>query len=417
MRDDKAHQLVKRTDVRPVASGTTPKIRSSAGGSMLLSIPKTPIKHLPLSDGKPRAQEVLDEDEYIAKLEDIIERDYFPGIKEMQKRIDMIDYMLKRGEMPSFDKQEKDEDDNLSLTEFQRKKTSEDNDSFGKLMARQAEQFRDRYPWLWKDDVKGITGKLLKPEQRSLPSTGKNKRTIELVARMTPQIEHENEERARKLGWTDRRATSLDSWQSGPRNNFMSYPETSIDLSKKQVKAQAEKKIEYGLTRFSEVPGEKKDGMTAPSRSQIIESIMGKATPKATENGAPEVNGYGFVTEKTYQPTAETSRRSFTMANPTNREEVLDRLINKKIALRKREKTNPMGVESTPTTILTHTQGKVTKTPARSRGNITLTPAGSHLLSSLKRNRSTVASSPTIGRTFSSPVVKRPSSSHITKPK
>ena len=430
---------VNRSNIQGYAarSGTTPKIQISEGGSMLLSMPKTPRNETQGSHSKPPTVKVMEENEYINEMEKIIGRDFFPGIQEMQKRIDMIDYLLRNGEAPAFENAE-EVVGTQSLTEFQRKHTSEDNSSFNDLMEKHSHSFREKYPWL---SNKGIN---LKSNGNMLLESGKESRqpTIELVARMTPQIEYENRIRAQKLGWTDERETNLQSWPTTDKrsNTLITYPnEHASGLTESQIKSQAAKQIQYGQTRFSgdvgqdNNPTESQTSAAMPSRSDILNAILGNTSTssKSSNSNLPEVDGYSFVTENTYKTSAsnpgmkETPDRAFTIPEPPKRDAVHHRLLDRKLALRKQEKDNPMGGKSlshsTPNYNSTHTNGRISKTPmSRSaRDAVKFSPAGSHLLASLKQSKTPLASSSTLGRSFSTAVTPRrtPTSSSVMKKK
>lgn len=424
--DDKVRSsnsvLAKRSDEsqlksRLVATGTTPKIHTSDSGNMLLAIPKTPSHEPCIESFSKRKSEVnvLEEEEYISKLENIIGRDFFPGIQEMQNRINMIDYMLRHGETPKFtDSAEKDE--LPTLTKFQEKQTSEDNSSFAKLMETQSNALRAKYPWLWNNESNGKTSLLLKNERTDL------KQPIELVARMTPRIEEENRVRALKLGWTDERKTNLNTWKnSGPQNNLMGYPDSvTSNFSEKLQESYSAKQIQYSQTRFNEEQSPQNSNMAL--HSEFFNAIPGTANSAKAVSSLPEVEGYSFVTENTFrrlQVEGHTLRPSFTMAKPTHREEVHSKLLDHKLALRKQEKTHPLGSGKESIIVSRRTGSRVTKTPLNASVRdvtIPLSPAGSHILTSLKRKPSSFSASQSMSRSTSTPIAT-PKRFSDTKPK
>lgn len=413
--------LVKQEDEsqlksRLVATGTTPKIQSSATGSMLLAIPGTPNHETCKESFFERKSDVtvLEEEEYISKLENIIGRDFFPRIQEMQNRISMIDYMLLHGEVPIFtDSAEKEE--LLTLTKFQEKHTSEDNSSFAELMKTQSKALRAKYPWLWNNESNGKTSRLLENGKSA------SKQPIELVARMTPRIEEENRVRALKLGWTDERETNLNTWKvSGRGNNLMGYPNSfESTITEKQQKIHSAKKIQYSQTRFDEAESVQSSNMTF--QSEKVNGFSGSANSAQTSVSLPEVDGYSFVTENTYRRSQDEdhlSHRSFTMAKPNHREEVHNKLLDHKMALRKQEKTHPMGTGKGSIIVSKRAGSRVTKTPLNGSLRdvaIPLSPAGSHILSSLKRKPNSFSASQSMRR--SSTPIASPRRFSDTKPK
>lgn len=322
----------------------------------------------------------------------------------MQRKIDIIDYMLKHGDLPPPNYDSPENGVKLSLSEFQNAHTSEDNESARLLFKKEAKKLKEQYPWLWKEGIQVGS-------RKQIQGPASSSTQLSLVPRMTPQIEHENRLRALELGWTDERSSTLDTWKSKPLNNLMHCP-TPHRSSTSQVPTPSDPKIEYGLTRFSEEPvKEESKAQPVLSRADTIKQMLAERISRSsTEKKAPEVNGYGFVTEKSFQaPATSSSHKTFTISGPTKREETLTNLLNKKKALRKQEKTNPLGVKQTTPMTVTSTRTRVSKTNTNTKEKIALTPAGSQLLSSLqRRSKSSVAQSPTVGRTFSSSVVRRP---------
>ncbi|GMH12014.1 hypothetical protein Nepgr_013855 [Nepenthes gracilis] len=178
--------------------------------------PSQSLTRLLSSSSLKKQTEVLDEDTYVAAIEKIIERDYFPDIPKLRDRFDWLeavrsgdpvqirDAQLKilerrKGKVSNgnaegkiqtpgstffrnsvtpfdFDKTpgvvdknlgegEGGQSDNgfdvsLSLDEFFRRYTSEDNDSFSKIMEKVNRKRKERYGYLLegeeREDVRGI---------------------------------------------------------------------------------------------------------------------------------------------------------------------------------------------------------------------------------------------------------------------
>jgi hypothetical protein len=431
-----------------IRTGTTPQIGISKQGSMLLAIAKTPVvqQQQARNASGSKKQTVLEEESYLDKLEEIIERDFFPGIQEMQKRIDVIDYLLEHGKDPVLPDPEDNADSSQSLSEFLAKNTSEDNQSFAELMEKNNSRIHERSPWLWAtsdaDGGKYVNGRIIK----SIPggngsSASKARAPLELVARMTPQIDHENRLRAQQLGWIDERATTVQSWKDtkdSVHNGLMFFKDGhGKGISATTQKNQATKTIQHAQTRFFNPPEStnttqiKEPVMT---RKIIWDSITGVNDDRAA--GPPKVNGYGFVTgiagrqPRAVGPppsSAPAATRSFSITEPSKREVLHDRLLSRKLETRKREKTNPFGHSNSGSSIgsstgaLTSTtsitkpsrQSRLTgSTKSNNNKSVMLSPAGSHLLSTLNSKRAATSTAGNlarpelVGKTFSTPRYK-----------
>lgn len=410
------HGVTKATQfTTAIRTGTTPKIGISKEGSMMLAIPKTPVSETVVNTNKSddlKKQAVLEEESYLDKMEEIIERDFFPGIQEMQKRIDAIDYLLKHGEQPMFSMIENNAEPKQSLSEFLSMNTTEDNHSFAELIKKDNNKIRDRYPWLWADKSgKYANGRIFKTISITNNATG-IQRPLELVARMTPQIDYENRLRALQLGWTDERATNVKGWQNinGPCNNLMFFKDGhGKGLSTKQLKTQASKVIQHSQTRFNPAATPKMSHTEIP-KNHILDSILRGKNDNLSK--LPTVNGYGFVTGVAGrqprpipppQAALTSSTRSFSISEPSKRESLHERLLNRKLQTRKQEKINPFG-NSTPASSVTSritkstrssTSGRLTR-DAKSNKTVMLSPAGSHLLSTLNRKRASNTFKPSL---------------------
>lgn len=330
-------------------TGTTPLLRVSNEGNMVLSVPKTPSTPNDESKSLVVSSNILEEDEYMNKLEAIIERDFFPEIKNMQRKMDMIDYVIKHGELPVFE-HTPTSTSLPSLSSFQNDNISEDDASFKQLMEKNRKHLQARYPWIWNPEtVKAITnGKMESSRTVSAPQ-----QVIELIARMTPQIEHENKIRAERLGWVDRRQTNLKTWKSGEPalNTFMFNADRhGIGLTDKQLESQESKVIQHSQTRF-----------------QNSSNDQNNKDASITKNADPlKVDGYSYI-----------------LPEPSPRENLRDKLLNKNLTLRQQEKFGNL-----PTKFLSP-DGRSSR---RSKQTIPLSPAGSHLLASLSARKSSTRS-------------------------
>ena len=187
-------------------------------------------------------------------------------------------------------------DTNMSLGAFQSKYTSEDNESFYKLLDKQNTKRSEKYAWMW-------AGNKIPAARQITPC----KRESRLLANKG-QVSSEDKELT-KIDYSDDRKAMPDSWKSHPDNPFMFEP-PSIEDTHQTMQQRAEetsrappKAVVYDNTRlstsasstdpFSEPP-------PSPSLSAIQDAIAGHPRLTASEaafNGAmtPRVNGYAFV--------------------------------------------------------------------------------------------------------------------------
>ena len=304
-----------------------------------------------------RPAKVLDEDDYTDALSHIIARDFFPGLVETESQQDYLNALESRdsewitaagkkltaimtpgpdgrrlrgrrgtsmtpmtglngkgGRTPKMwqgatpgsvisvategsDATPKPEiDTNMSLGAFQSKYTSEDNESFYKLLDKQNVKRSERYAWMWADN------KI--PAARQIAY---RKRESQRLADKASQMDTEGKE-VIKADAPDTRKAMPDSWRSRPDNNLMFEP-SSVEDTHQTVQQRAEetsraplKAVVYDNTRLttststpsSEVPP------PSPSLSAVQDAIAGRPRPTASEatfNGAstPRINGYAFV--------------------------------------------------------------------------------------------------------------------------
>lgn len=113
------------------------------------------------SNRKKRKSEVLSEEEYVDRLEAIIERDFFPQLPQMRamlaylKEHDTYDLSALRRTyrqlFPTLPSPQDDGEgkDKLSIAEFFNKYISEDNSSFLDLQQRSIEEHRAKYHWMY----------------------------------------------------------------------------------------------------------------------------------------------------------------------------------------------------------------------------------------------------------------------------
>lgn len=301
-----------------------------------------------------RPKTVLDEDTYTESLSRIIARDFFPGLLEsetQQEYLDALDskdpawissagrrlqhVMTPRGQRaPSTPHQRVPDtprgyagdtpastiskasttfeaiseiDTNMSLAAFQSKYTSEDNESFYKLLDKQNQKKAEKYAWLW-------TGNKL-PSKMQL-----KQKEIELKLSETRSLTDDGFKKDRlAIKDKDDRPAAPDAWKVAPKNALMFRPDNMDDgVETVAERAQAESRapprsIVYANTRM---PGSaitpEETIPPSPSLSAVRDAIAGKPRrvdqdSTAGGNETPRVNGYAFVDDEEPEPEAESA--------------------------------------------------------------------------------------------------------------
>uniref|UniRef100_A0A7S3LG83 Uncharacterized protein n=1 Tax=Aplanochytrium stocchinoi TaxID=215587 RepID=A0A7S3LG83_9STRA len=90
---------------------------------------------------KRKAPVVLEDDEYLERMGRIIRRDFYPDLHEIYKKEENSQGL------------EEQKVDDISLEKFQRKFSSEDNESFKELHKLDKEKHRKRYWWAFENDI------------------------------------------------------------------------------------------------------------------------------------------------------------------------------------------------------------------------------------------------------------------------
>ena len=304
-----------------------------------------------------RPAKVLDEDDYTDALSHIIARDFFPGLLESEAKQDYLNALdsqdnewiatagtkltevmtpgpdgrrlrgrrgtrmtpmtgiYGRGEeapkawqgetpMSAASSENMDTprpakpeiDTNMSLGAFQSKYTSEDNESFYKLLDKQNIKKSEKYAWMWAGN------KIAAPRQ-----IAHRKREADLLAEKG-QTTSNGKELIRVESSDDRKAMP-DSWKSKPDNPFMFQP-SSVEDTHQTVQQKAEessrappKAVVHDNTRL-QLSNSSKDASAeippSPSLSAVQDAIAGRprsTTSEVSFSGAstPRVNGYAFV--------------------------------------------------------------------------------------------------------------------------
>lgn len=306
-----------------------------------------------------RPATVIDEDSYTDALSHIIARDFFPGLVETESKQDYLDALESKdqewisaagrklsevmtprpdgrrnrgrrgtsmtpnlygrngedtptawqGETPmsvkssasnSTAKSGKAEvDTNLSLSAFQAKYTSEDNESFYKLLDKQNLKKAEKYSWMWQGN------KILAPRQ-----IAHRKREERLLAAKSEQESSDRKE-VLSIEPADDRPAMPDSWPSGPENSLMFDPTSSIEgTSMQTIQQTAEatsraplKSVVYDNTRLpsSSTSRTSISRPPSPTHSAVHAALSGHPRPSASSSSfidgpsTPRVAGYSFV--------------------------------------------------------------------------------------------------------------------------
>ena len=307
-----------------------------------------------------RPKKILDEDSYTEALSQIIARDFFPGLLESETQQEYLDALESKdpewissasrrlqhvmtpgrqrgglgfssssqaagaqtpvgsfvGDTPMSTASTASMarktaiDTNMSLGAFQAKYTSEDNESFYKLLDRQNQKKIEKYAWLW-------TGNKL-PSKQQLKQKEVEAKLVQ--ARGSLLDDGFKKDRLAIKGKDDRPAMP-EHWEAKPNNGLM-FPPEGVDGLVETVaeRAQAEsraapKTIVYANTRAplphapQDAPGSGRSRASSPSLSEIRGAIAGRRRECDQESSAvggggetPRVNGYAFVDDEEPEP-------------------------------------------------------------------------------------------------------------------
>ena len=200
-------------------------------------------------------------------------------------------------------------DTNLSLSAFQTKYTSEDNESFYKLLDKQNEKRAEKYAWMWADNKIPAARQIAHRERQAQVRAAHDAQAAE-GGRPPLAIEA-----------PDTRRAMPDTWKAHPRNGLMFDPHSiEDDLPTAQQRAEdasraAPKAVVYDNTRLAAPAPERPDGPAAippsPSLSAVRDAVRGRPRLGASEAGSvadggggatPRVNGYAFVDSREPSP-------------------------------------------------------------------------------------------------------------------
>lgn len=314
----------------------------------------------------------------------------------------------------------------MGLLDFQSKYTSEDNESFNKLLDKQNIKHREKYAWLWSGN-KIPTARQIAHRQREtkrIEAQGGNPDEQKQVAIKTD---------------FDARPAKPDGWKMEAENSLMFLP-SSVEDSFVTIQQKAEatsragpKRVVYQNTRLPEEGSSEANNHLppSPSISAIQDAIAGRPRQTETEAGytggeTPRVNGYAFVDEDEPEPEPATSRNAaeselndlrilgksdatpnpFEIKQNRHREDLHHRMVNRVARTKRAEKAAQ--TTKTPITATPRFAGSPrldfglrtpgSATPGSSSTNKMLTPAAQKLLSRMGSTpkRETSSSSSTL---------------------
>lgn len=409
-----------------------------------------------------RPAKVLDENDYTDALSHIIARDFFPGLLETETKQEYLDALDSRdprwiasaekkltevmtpgpdgrrlrgrrgtsltpkpssggfnGETPrgwqgdtpgstiststsitnSARSAKPDIDTNMSLTAFQEKYTSEDNESFYKLMDKQNQKRSENYSWMW-------AGNKI-PAARQIAY---RKRQALLTAQEEEQKAENDGKELAIVAPVDTRKAMPDTWKVRPDNSLMFSPSSiedslqTVAQSKEETSSAPPKAVVYDNTRLpttspsifisaNNVP-------PSPSLSAVQDAIAGQPRhSEASFNGAstPRVNGYSFVDDRDPSPpppsstatssssdalhllSGDSTPNPFKLLDSSRRESLHHRMVekvsrSKRLGTGRRDSELRSQAAQTPKFMSSPMMGKVGRTSAG------LTPAGEKLM-------------------------------------
>ncbi|KAL1984756.1 hypothetical protein VTN96DRAFT_8697 [Rasamsonia emersonii] len=397
-----------------------------------------------------RPSTVLDEDTYTDALSHIIARDFFPGLLETQTKQEFLDALDSKdkawiasagkklaevmtpgrergrrgvsmtpratgnvsdtpttgwgGDTPmsvasaqTTSTKDKGLDvSNLSLSAFQAKYTSEDNESFNKLLDKQNAKRREKYAWMWQGN-KILSARQIAHRQREakrIAAQGGNPEGSDKDKQLTSDL--------------DARPAKPDAWKSRPENSLMFTP-SSIEDSYETLQQKAEaasragpKQVVYSNTRL-QPSAESEQGAAvppSPSISAIKDAIAGRPRPTDSEPGftggeTPRVNGYAFVDEDepeaedesvydhlkqlaTQGVSADSTPNPFRIQENRRREELHHRMVERVARAKRAEKAN--AIPRFPSSPMLSNFGRTPGGVTPGRTGKPLTPAAQKLL-------------------------------------
>ncbi|KAJ4456627.1 putative protein DGCR14 [Paratrimastix pyriformis] len=249
------------------------------------------------SQQKFPSREVLEEDEYIAQLRKIIQRDYFPDIPKLTTRLELFE---------ALDSNNQDPPDqlppNMTLDRFLETHTSEDDHSFAEVLSRMQDNHHEKFAWSFREGgpapkmlPASVTGETDLKLLTAAPSTSTGASST--TSSPTPDPQPSPSPQNLKIGKTE-------FWPTNPRNAMMfTPPEVLRPVSADSVVMGPPKAISRANTRFRVHPQTPAGAPTQTLSPEELElqARVGRARNAdidellRTPGGGAQVGGYGFV--------------------------------------------------------------------------------------------------------------------------
>ncbi|KAK4162704.1 nuclear protein DGCR14 [Cladorrhinum sp. PSN259] len=321
-----------------------------------------------------RPKQILDEDTYTDALSHIIARDFFPGLLESETQQEYLDALESKdeewissagrrlqqvmtpgrrrglatplrqpfqsmagqtpvnfmGDTPASvasaataaTSKQNHVDASMSLAAFQSKYTSEDNESFYKLLDKQNQKKVEKYAWLW-------TGNKLPSKQQLKQKEVEAKLLAQRGSKGLIDDGFKKDRLAIQEKDAADRPAVPDHWKSKPHNELMFLPDgveglETVSERRERESRMGAKRVVYENTRVPDpnrrittTAGENDDDRFrrggSPTLSEIRNAIAGKRRACDTETNAastiagaggetPRVNGYAFVDDEEPEP-------------------------------------------------------------------------------------------------------------------
>ncbi|KAK9386089.1 nuclear protein DGCR14 [Lipomyces mesembrius] len=176
---------------------------------------------------------------------------------------------------------------NMSLNGFQAKYTSEDNESFHKILDDRNQKNREKYAWLWNGNkIPGYRGTEYLEWQRSISKdqdvTTSSSTALTIASKDKPSSTSAPIVR-------DTRPAKPDTWNSKPKNELIFGPDAG-KLSTAALQSARAKEIKRVNTRF-----DLSESLGALSRAPSPATSEGLSDASSLRASTPKVQGYSFV--------------------------------------------------------------------------------------------------------------------------
>ncbi|KAH7393103.1 nuclear protein DGCR14 [Cadophora sp. MPI-SDFR-AT-0126] len=279
-------------------------------------------------------------------------------------------------------------DTNMSLDRFQSLYTSEDNESFYKLLDKQNQKRAEKYAWMWSANNKLPSKMMLKQKEIE----------AKLLMSRGSLVDDGGERDRLAIRDVNERPARPDSWKSKPDNSLMFRVDSVEDsletiAQRSQAKSRAAPKgVVYRNTRMptTQITQDEPNIPPSPSLSAVRDAIAGQRRACDLESGVggnetPRVNGYAFVDDEPEDEPqipgpmidlgkGELVRNPFVIKDQSRREDLHHRMVDKNAQSKRISNKNGM----TGMVDATH----IPKFPSSPRvGSGQLTPAAQRLWS------------------------------------